>query len=62
MKEQLFHVGVKAWTVNEDDKVLLLKVHKDRFKTDEKLWSWDMPGGRIQAGDSAEQTLNHPHF
>ena len=57
MSEQLFHVGVKALIVNDNDEFLLLKVHKDRFKTSENLWSWDLPGGRIQAGDSAEQTL-----
>lgn len=54
--EKLFHVGVKALIVNEDDKVLVMNVNTANFKED-KTPHWDIPGGRIQEGQTAEETL-----
>ena len=55
-KEKLFHVGVKALIVDAHDRVLLLQVNTETFKKD-KTPHWDIPGGRIQAGQSALETL-----
>ena len=54
--EKLFHVGVKALIVNEDDRVLVLNVNTTKFR-DDKTPHWDIPGGRIQEGQSALETL-----
>jgi 8-oxo-dGTP diphosphatase len=54
--EKLFHVGVKALIINEDDKVLVLNVNTTKFR-DDKTPHWDIPGGRIQEGQSALETL-----
>jgi 8-oxo-dGTP pyrophosphatase MutT (NUDIX family) len=54
--EKLFHVGVKALIVNADDQVLVLNVNTTKFKED-KTPHWDIPGGRIQEGQSALETL-----
>lgn len=54
-KEKLFHVGIKALIENEERKVLLLFAPGwERAKTKPH---WDIPGGRIQEGGSAEETL-----
>jgi 8-oxo-dGTP diphosphatase len=55
MTEKLFHVGVKALIVNEDDKVLVLNVNTASFKEDTP--HWDIPGGRIQEGQTALEAL-----
>lgn len=55
MTEKLFHVGVKALIVNEEDKVLILNVNTASFKEDTP--HWDIPGGRIQEGQTAIETL-----
>ena len=54
--EKLFHVGVKALIVDTDDRVLLLQVNTANFKKD-KTPHWDIPGGRIQEGQTALDTL-----
>lgn len=54
--EKLFHVGVKALIVDQRDRVLLLKVNTEKFKKD-KTPHWDIPGGRIQEGQTALETL-----
>lgn len=54
--EKLFHVGVKALIVDKDDRVLLLQVNTANFKKD-KTPHWDIPGGRIQEGQSALDAL-----
>jgi len=48
MSEKLFNVGIKAVIV-DNNKVLLLK-HDAGF--------WDVPGGRMDADESIEETLN----
>ncbi len=47
MDEDSFHLGVKALIFNGENKLLLL-----RAKT-----YWDIPGGRIQKGESVEEAL-----
>jgi 8-oxo-dGTP pyrophosphatase MutT (NUDIX family) len=54
--EKLFHVGVKALIVDQRDRVLLLQVNTEKFKKD-KTPHWDIPGGRIQQGQTALETL-----
>lgn len=53
MAEQLFQIGIKALIRNKDGKILLLAV---------PAWGpnpahWDMPGGRMDPGETFEQTL-----
>ncbi len=47
MNEDIFHLGVKALIFNGENKLLLLQA-----KT-----YWDIPGGRIQKGESVEEAL-----
>lgn len=54
-KEKLFHVGVKGLITNNEGKLLILKVNTSTFKN--KTVHWDIPGGRIQEGQSAIDTL-----
>lgn len=51
--EKLFHVGVKALLTRPDGKVLVMKTGP--FKEDEA--HWDLPGGRIQEGQSELEAL-----
>lgn len=55
-KEKLFFVGVKGLMVNEHNQMLVLKadINEHRMNTEEY---WDIPGGRIEHGDSEESTL-----
>lgn len=57
MSEKLFHVGIKALIKNSEGKFLLLKVNPDELKGAENKDYWDIPGGRIQIGHSADETL-----
>ena len=50
--EDCFHLGVKALLLNPDGKVLLLKRHHPV-----KGIYWDIPGGRLQKGESQMETL-----
>lgn len=49
MKEQLFHIGVKAVIVN-DEKALVLK-DTNRYE------GYDLPGGKIDVGESIDEAL-----
>jgi 8-oxo-dGTP diphosphatase len=50
MKEDCFHLGVKALIPNAEGKLLLLKrMHPKGV--------WDIPGGRIQKNESVEDAL-----
>jgi 8-oxo-dGTP pyrophosphatase MutT (NUDIX family) len=51
-KEDCFHLGVKALIFNERNKVLLL----ERQHPSKKMY-WDIPGGRLQRGESLVETL-----
>ncbi len=51
-KEDCFHLGVKALILNPEGKVLLLKRHHPVQGV-----YWDIPGGRLQKGESQMDTL-----
>jgi len=53
MAEQLFQIGIKAVVRDEEGKILLLR-HEG---TDHYETFWDFPGGRMQPGETFEQTL-----
>lgn len=54
--EKLFNVGIKALIRNSEGKVLVLHFNKET--QNRKLVSyWDIPGGRINIGETYEQTL-----
>jgi 8-oxo-dGTP diphosphatase len=54
-KEKLFHVGIKALIENQRGDVLLL--YAPGWEKAKTKPHWDIPGGRIQEGGSAEETL-----
>lgn len=51
-KEDTFHLGVKAIIRNPNKEILLLQ-RKSQFNKN----YWDLPGGRLQKGESLLQTL-----
>lgn len=51
-KEDTFHLGVKALIRNPNKEILLLE-RKSKFNKN----YWDLPGGRLQKGESLLQTL-----
>lgn len=51
--EQLFQIGIKALAQNEAGEILLLAMPA----SDDKPAYWDLPGGRMEPGESFEQTL-----
>jgi 8-oxo-dGTP pyrophosphatase MutT (NUDIX family) len=53
MAEQLFQIGVKGLIRRADGKVLLLKIRAWR----DKPTYWDLPGGRMEPGETFVQTL-----
>lgn len=53
MAEQLFQIGIKGLIRDEQGKVLLLKTMSDDRQTE----YWDLPGGRMEAGETFQQTL-----
>jgi len=55
MAEKLFHLGVKALVTNTEGKILLLQVNTANFQ--DRTPHWDIPGGRMQAGQSVLDTL-----
>lgn len=55
--EKLFHVGVKALIVNDEGKILVMDVNTTDFIKVNKIARWDIPGGRIQQGMTALETL-----
>lgn len=57
MQEDLFQLGIKALITNKEGKVLLLMVNKKELKKYDGEAYWDIPGGRIHRGVSAEETL-----
>ena len=53
--EDLFHLGIKALVCNERGEILLLQVNPDKLKGDGQYW--DLPGGRVQKGQTIAETL-----
>lgn len=57
MNEDNFYLGVKAIIRNPKGEILLLKTNPRTLTGNKKKSYWDLPGGRIQKGDTAEKTL-----
>ena len=56
MKEDVFHLGIKALIQDKKGKILLLKVNLKELNGTKQAY-WDIPGGRIQLGDTVQSTL-----
>ena len=54
--EESYHLGIKALVRDRKGKILLLKVNPAKLKGG-KADYWDLPGGRVQKGDSIEDTF-----
>ena len=54
-KEKLFQVGIKALITNDEGEILVLDSGDWHLKHQKR--HWDIPGGRIQEGHSALETL-----
>ena len=54
--EQLFFVGVKGLIQDAEGKILLLLADVSKHRGNTEPY-WDIPGGRIQEGDSVLETL-----
>ena len=52
--EDVFHLGIKGLVQNGPGRILLLKVNPKHLAGADY---WDLPGGRVQKGDSVEITL-----
>lgn len=55
MSEDVFHLGIKALIRDEAGKILLLQVNAKKLKGGGDYW--DLPGGRVQQGQTVEDTL-----
>jgi 8-oxo-dGTP diphosphatase len=53
--EKLFQVGVKGLIENKESKILLLKA--PGWEKNNTPAHWDIPGGRVQEGDTILETL-----
>lgn len=53
--EELYHLGIKGLIRDRKGKILLLKVNPAKLHG--KADYWDLPGGRVQKGDSIEETF-----
>ena len=56
MAHQKFHLGIKAFILNEKNEILILKINPNQLKG-EDIVHWDLPGGRIEEGDNVEKTI-----
>lgn len=54
--EDSFHLGIKALVRNNTGKILLLQVNPAKLKAERQAY-WDLPGGRIQKGETVINTL-----
>jgi 8-oxo-dGTP pyrophosphatase MutT (NUDIX family) len=54
--EDSYHLGIKALIRNKKGEVLLLQVNKKELSGESREY-WDIPGGRVQRGDTIEDTL-----
>lgn len=51
-------VGVKAFLINKDKKILILKRSEEKYKKYKATkGTWDIPGGRINAGSPLVENL-----
>lgn len=56
-KHKKFHLGIKGLIRNKKGEILLLLKSPDRIKKFSSKTYWDIPGGRVEKGDSVEKTL-----
>ncbi len=56
MKEDIFHLGIKALIRNKKGQILILNTNLKTFKGHIDP-HWDLPGGRIQKNESIEEAL-----
>lgn len=56
MTEDLFHLGVKALIRNAKGDILLLQVNPAKLNGQRASY-WDLPGGRVQKGQTVATTL-----
>lgn len=56
MKEDIFHLGIKALIRNKKGQILLLNTNLATFAGPIEP-HWDLPGGRIHRDESIEQAL-----
>jgi len=54
--EDCYHLGTKALIQNEKGDILVLKTNPQMLRGNAKA-HWDLPGGRVQRGETPEQTL-----
>jgi len=59
--EEVFQIGVKALFLDDENKILVLNSNPKEFEFDFPN-HWDIPGGRIQKGDSVTDTLERELF
>lgn len=55
-REDVFHLGVKALIRNHEGAILLMQVNPAKLHGEHRDY-WDLPGGRVQSGDSIIDTL-----
>lgn len=56
MAEKLFYIGIKGLIENDEGKILLLKADISKHRKNTEPY-WDIPGGRIDEGQSVLKTL-----
>jgi 8-oxo-dGTP diphosphatase len=57
MSEAIFHLGIKGLITNGPGRILLLKINPAELHNNEHGEYWDLPGGRVEQGESIEDTL-----
>ena len=55
--KDVYNLGIKGFIKNKYNKVLLLKVNVKQLKNFSGDAYWDIPGGRIQRGETAENAM-----
>lgn len=55
-KEECFHLGIKAFIQDKENRILLLKARGKQGAY------WDIPGGRVLKGETFEETLKREIF
>ena len=53
--EDIFNLGLKALIRNKQGQVLVLKVNLETYVGNKTPEHWDLPGGRIQKGESGTE-------
>lgn len=56
MSTDTFHLGIKALVCDASGRILLLKVNTAQLQNTIEAY-WDLPGGRLEKGQTIEETL-----